>query len=78
MKNQLKLNDNMIYTIGHSNITQKSFIETLRAFKIQLVIDVRSSPYSKFVPHFNRENIKKQLKENDIRYILGRLYRWKT
>ena len=59
----------MIYTIGHSNITQESFIEILKEFKIQIVIDVRSSPYSKFVPHFNRENIKKTLKENNIRYI---------
>ena len=63
----------MIYTIGHSNITQESFIELLKLFKIQLVVDVRSSPYSKYVPHFNRENINKALKENDISYIfLGR------
>jgi uncharacterized protein (DUF488 family) len=60
---------NMIYTIGHSNIAQESFIDVLKQFKIQLVIDVRSSPYSKFVPHFNRENIKKTFKENDIKYI---------
>ncbi|WP_414469277.1 DUF488 family protein [Methanobacterium sp. ACI-7] len=59
----------MIYTIGHSIITQESFIEILKSFKIQLVVDVRSSPYSKFVPYFNRENIKKALKENNMRYI---------
>lgn len=61
--------DNMIYTIGHSNITQESFIEILKLFKIQLVIDVRSTPYSKYVPHFNRENFDKSLTENDINYI---------
>jgi uncharacterized protein (DUF488 family) len=60
---------NMIYTIGHSNITQESFIEILKQFKIKLVIDIRSSPYSKFVPHFNRENIKKAFKENSVKYI---------
>jgi uncharacterized protein (DUF488 family) len=59
----------MIYTIGHSNITQESFIEILKLFKIQLVVDVRSTPYSKYVPHFNRENIDKSLIENNIRYI---------
>ena len=59
----------MIYTIGHSNITQESFIEILKLFKLQLVVDVRSTPYSKYVPHFNRENINKSLKENDIGYI---------
>ena len=41
----------------------------MKLFKIQLVVDVRSSPYSKYVPHFNRENINKILKENNIRYM---------
>jgi uncharacterized protein (DUF488 family) len=59
----------MIYTIGHSNITQESFIEILKSHKLQLIVDVRSTPYSKYVPHFNRENINKSLKENNIRYI---------
>lgn len=59
----------MIYTIGHSNITQEAFIAILKQFKIKLVVDIRSSPYSKFVPHFNSSNIKKTFKENDIRYI---------
>ncbi len=59
----------MIYTIGHSNITQESFIEILKLFRIQIVVDVRSTPYSKYVPHFNRENIDESLKENNIKYI---------
>ena len=59
----------MIYTIGHSNITSESFIKILKSFKIQLVVDVRSTPYSKYVTHFNRENISKSLGENNIRYI---------
>ena len=59
----------MIYTIGHSNITQESFIEILKSFKIQLVVDVRSTPYSKYVTHFNRENIEGSLNENKIRYL---------
>lgn len=59
----------MIYTIGHSNMTQESFALILKSFKIEIVVDVRSSPYSKFVSHFNRENIKKKLIENGMRYI---------
>ncbi len=59
----------MIYTIGHSNINQKDFIEILSLFKIQILVDVRSSPYSKFVPHFNRENIKTALIDSNIKYI---------
>jgi uncharacterized protein (DUF488 family) len=59
----------MIYTIGHSNMTQKSFVDILTSFKIDIVVDVRSSPYSKFVSHFNREDIKRSLIENGMRYI---------
>ena len=59
----------MIYTIGHSNINQEDFIEILSLFKIQILVDVRSSPYSKFVPHFNRENIKTALIGSNIKYI---------
>jgi uncharacterized protein (DUF488 family) len=33
-----------------------------------LIIDVRSSPYSRFNPHFNRENLEKSLIMNDIDY----------
>ena len=59
----------MIYTIGHSNMTSESFVLRLKSFEIDIVVDVRSSPYSKFVSHFNRENIKKSLIENGMRYI---------
>lgn len=59
----------MIYTIGHSNITQESFIEILEQFKIKIVVDIRSSPYSKYVTQFNRENIKKTFKKENMRYI---------
>ena len=61
--------DNMIYTIGHSNMTSESFIEVLESFKISTVVDVRSLPYSRFVSHFNRENIREKLVENGVRYI---------
>ena len=59
----------MIYTIGHSNMTPESLFLILKSFKIDIIVDVRSSPYSKFVPHFNRENIRKKLIENGMRYI---------
>jgi uncharacterized protein (DUF488 family) len=50
-------------------MTQKSFVDILTSFKIDIVVDVRSSPYSKFVSHFNREDIKRSLIENGMRYI---------
>jgi uncharacterized protein (DUF488 family) len=57
------------YTIGHSNHSAEKFEQLLAVHEINCVIDVRSAPYSKYVVHFNRENIEKSLKEKNILYI---------
>ena len=62
-----------LYTIGHSNHPAENFIELLLRHNITAVCDVRSQPYSKFNPQFNRENIQKDLKQSNIAYVfLGR------
>ncbi|MBT8367363.1 MAG: DUF488 domain-containing protein [Deltaproteobacteria bacterium] len=62
-----------LYTIGHSNHPAENFIELLLRHDITAVCDVRSQPYSKFNPQFNRENIQKDLKQSNIAYVfLGR------
>ncbi|MEN4006311.1 MAG: DUF488 domain-containing protein [Methanobacterium sp.] len=58
-----------IYTIGHSNIDFDKFLHLLKKYDIELVVDVRSSPYSKYVPHFNRENLEESLKNSEINYL---------
>lgn len=58
-----------IYTIGHSVYDPKDFINLLRKFDINCIVDVRSTPYSKFNPTFNLENIKRMLIEAGIYYI---------
>jgi uncharacterized protein (DUF488 family) len=62
-----------LYTIGHSNHATETFIELLSKHNITAVCDVRSQPYSKFNPQFNRENIQKDLKQSNIAYVfIGR------
>jgi uncharacterized protein (DUF488 family) len=56
------------FTIGHGNYPIDRFIDILRHFGIDTIIDVRSTPYSRFNPHFNRENLEKALKEMGIQY----------
>jgi len=56
------------FTIGHGNYPIDRFIIFLQNTGIDLIIDVRSSPYSRFNPHFNREKLEKTLKMNDINY----------
>jgi uncharacterized protein (DUF488 family) len=58
-----------IYTIGHSTHSTDEFISLLNVHKITAIGDVRSSPYSKFNPQFNREIIKEELKKYNIEYV---------
>ena len=58
-----------IYTIGHSNHEIEIFLNLLRATNIDMVVDVRSAPFSKMYPHFNRETLESSLKENGIGYL---------
>jgi len=60
---------NTLYTIGHSNHSTDHFLKLLHINKISAISDVRSSPYSKYAPQFNRENIQRDLKDNDIAYV---------
>jgi len=59
----------IIHTIGYAAHTIESFIATLENFNITAIADVRSQPYSKFKPEFNRENLKIALINNRIEYV---------
>lgn len=61
--------DKTIFTIGHSNHDITDFINLLLANKIELVIDVRSAPYSKIYPHFNKNSLEVSLTKNSIEYL---------
>lgn len=56
------------FTIGHSNQTADEFVELLKRHGIKYLIDVRSTPYSKYAPQFNSEALKIILKHNGILY----------
>jgi len=59
---------NQCFTIGYGDFPIDRFVGILQNVGIDTIIDVRSVPYSRFNPHFNRENLDKSLKEKDIHY----------
>ena len=59
---------NTLYTIGYTGFTVEEFITTLKHYGINVVIDVRSSPYSERYADYNKDNIEKVLKEHGIYY----------
>lgn len=58
-----------LFTIGHSNHSIQSFIELLQKYDINALADVRSHPYSRYLPHFNQVSLKQELLSQNIRYV---------
>lgn len=62
-----------IYTIGHSNYSMERFIEMLNRYGIDVVVDIRGTPYSKYNTQYNKEALNNTLKELGFIYIyMGR------
>jgi uncharacterized protein (DUF488 family) len=62
-----------VFTIGHSTHTVAQFVALLQQHGITAIGDVRSRPYSRQNPHFNREEMERFLRHAGIAYIfLGR------
>ncbi len=59
----------MIYTIGHSTRTIEDFVDILHTYEIRQVVDVRSLPYSRYAPQFNKEAIAESLRLAGMRYL---------
>jgi uncharacterized protein (DUF488 family) len=57
-----------IYTLGSSNRSLDEFLELLQSYGIEVLLDVRRFPTSRF-DHFKRENLEKAVVEAGIRYI---------
>lgn len=58
-----------VYTIGHSNGTLEDFVRLLLFNRIEIVVDVRSVPYSRYVKQFNKDNLRRKLEAIGIGYL---------
>jgi uncharacterized protein (DUF488 family) len=58
-----------VWTIGHSNHPLEQFLALLTGHGVQVLVDVRSSPYSRYATQFNREAIHPALQERSIQYL---------
>jgi uncharacterized protein (DUF488 family) len=59
----------IVYTIGHSNRQLEDFLSILLERKVTAVADVRSQPYSRANPQFNRESLAKSLARHEVAYV---------
>lgn len=58
-----------VFSIGHGGRSLDTLVAQLHALEVPFLIDVRSSPYSRFQPEFSREPLHAQLGEQKIRYV---------
>jgi uncharacterized protein (DUF488 family) len=58
-----------LFTIGHSNHSMEKFLELLTLHSVQVVADVRSSPYSKYTTQFDREALMEALRAAGFQYV---------
>ena len=60
---------NVVFTIGHSTQPAEHFIMLLRTHGVTAVADVRSKPYSRMNPQYNREDLRAALGEAGVSYV---------
>lgn len=58
-----------IYSIGHSNQPIEAFLGLLNKHGIQVLVDIRSHPYSRYVPHFNSPELANDVGQANISYL---------
>ncbi len=62
-----------LFTIGHSNQAIDDFLDLLQQQGIEVIADVRTVPWSRYVPHFNAKPLAATLARRSIDYLpLGR------
>src|SRR5437868_5239845 len=58
-----------IFSIGHSSMSYEEFVRSLRNASVTAVADVRSMPFSRRNPQFNRDTLRDELRIDGIAYV---------
>ena len=58
-----------IFTVGHSSHTLDRLLSLLKLAGIEVLVDDRSYPSSKFASQFNKDDLARVLKQNGVQYL---------
>ncbi len=58
-----------LHTIGYGNRPIQSFIQLLRKYEIEILVDIRTTPFSRFNPDYRIQKLEVHLVNNNIRYL---------
>lgn len=62
------MRDLIVYTVGHSTRTLDEFVELIRGFEVDAVVDIRTVPRSRTNPQYNLETLPEDLAERGIQH----------
>ncbi len=63
-----------LFTIGHSNHDIDDFVRLLDDNGVMVLVDVRTTPLSRYVTQFNRDNLEHVLPDRHIEYVFAGKY----
>ncbi|MEK7222225.1 MAG: DUF488 domain-containing protein [Nitrospirota bacterium] len=58
-----------LFSIGHSNHPLEKFLGLLKMHGIEILVDARSYPYSKYAPHFASSSLSEAVAEVGAKYL---------
>lgn len=62
-----------VLTVGHSNHPLERLLDLLRDHQVEVLVDVRSRPYSRHAPQYNKADLERAVSEQGVSYrFLGR------
>lgn len=68
LKNK-NMTTNKVFSLGHSNLPIMEFCSKLMKHEINIIVDVRTKPYSRWSPQFNRSILEHHLELMDVAYV---------
>jgi uncharacterized protein (DUF488 family) len=60
---------NAVYTIGYGGRTLEGFVDLLPRYEIEVLVDVRSQPYSRYQRHFSKKPLAEHLPQIGVEYL---------
>jgi uncharacterized protein (DUF488 family) len=63
------MSQRILFTIGHSTRTWAEFVALLQAWRIEMLVDVRTVPQSRAFPWFAKTRMEKALPKAGIKYL---------
>jgi uncharacterized protein (DUF488 family) len=60
-----------LFTVGHSSLLIEEFLDLLRRHRVEVLVDVRTAPYSRYCPQFNGPDLQRAVESAGVQYCFA-------